>query len=794
MLFLDTETCGLVGPAIIIQYTRNDDKEITIFNFWKEQIIDSLKLIEEICNEDCVVGFNLAFDWFQLVKLHCMFSRFVKLGGSPLAYPEDHTEELANLEKDSRDGDCLKPKAAIDLMLVARKTKYQITMNRGDIHIRKVPTVLAQHLANHLEKEIVLSGILFARRKDKYAPKWRVVDRKKNISGKDIIDPDFKDVELKFKPSVALKALAIDALNINNNDILTFKDIEIDKYWNPNEIPYAPFAEAVRDCPMNIIGRGTKLYKKIYRHRQSKWKWAWPDVIEKHIAHWYHNEQAKLYASKDVDYTRQLYHYFGCPSSNDDDSILACMVGAVRWKGYSIDIPGLNKLKAEAYAKIESVPRAPKQVKRYLFEYLSESEQKILSSGGTKKVVLEELAKWKNKKCPLCVEVFNEVDKDCSCCHGSGLYSHIVADKAQEILDARKAKKEIELYDKLLLAGRFHASFKVIGTLSSRMSGSDGLNAQGVDHSTRVRSKFTFSQDNITILVGGDFDGFEVVLADAAYNDPGLRNALTSGKKIHGLFGMELKPGVTYEEVLASKGTKEDLYDMGKRGVFSQIYGGNENTLVNKLGVSLEVATRASKGFLKRFPKMAEERKKIFDMFCSMRQPNGLGTKVEWHEPQDYVESLFGFRRYFILENMICKSLFNLACKPPKEWTKLAGKIKVIRRDRVQTGNGALASALYAAAFSLQAANMRAAANHVIQSSGAQITKSVQRKIWDLQPSGIHKWMVEPCNIHDEILCVIDPSIENAVKETVSTSVDNFKDKVPLIKMIWKRMETWASK
>ena len=99
-----------------------------------------------------------------------------------------------------------------------------------------------------------------------------------------------------------------------------------------------------------------------------------------------------------------------------------------------------------------------------------------------------------------------------------------------KILDVKIAAKEVELYQKLLLAGKFHASFVVIGTLSSRMAGADGLNPQGIKHTKDVRRMFPLSWDGY-ILCGGDFDSFEVTLADAVYNDPSLRAALCSGKK-----------------------------------------------------------------------------------------------------------------------------------------------------------------------------------------------------------------------------------------------------------------------
>jgi hypothetical protein len=183
----------------------------------------------------------------------------------------------------------------------------------------------------------------------------------------------------------------------------------------------------------------------------------------------------------------------------------------------------------------------------------------------------------------------------------------------------------------------------------------------------------------------------------------------------------------------------------------------------------------------------------LFNHNCSMRQPGGLGSKVEWHEPADYIESLFGFRRYFTLENRIAKTLFTLAQDPPKDWTRL--KLKVTRRDREQTVSGACMSALYGAAFSIQAAAMRAACNHRIQSSGAQVTKKLQRRIWDIQPSGVGDWLVEPLNIHDEVNSVDHQSVVGAVDGVVHETVESFRETVPLIKIIWKKgIKTWAEK
>jgi hypothetical protein len=157
------------------------------------------------------------------------------------------------------------------------------------------------------------------------------------------------------------------------------------------------------------------------------------------------------------------------------------------------------------------------------------------------------------------------------------------------------------------------------------------------------------------------------------------------------------------------------------------------------------------------------------------------------------VETFLGFRRYFTLENQVTKALFRLARKPPQAWRD--ARVKVVRRDRVQTASGAVASALYAAAFGMQAANMRAAANHEIQSPGGEITKAVQRAIWDIQPTGVHDWLVAPMNVHDEIQCVTHPSVVGQVTTQVRKTVESYRTQVPLIGMTWfESNANWAEK
>lgn len=828
MIFFDFETCGFHGMAVCLQWAENNGP-INLHDIWLVPAGETLTLLEFIASQD-VVGFNLTFDWFHMQKLYTTFLLFAEKYGFD-AIPMDYIDEIAELEYAARLSDIvIKPKSALDLMLHARKGRYQSLMARKDIRIKKVPSVLANSLARELEERIEIEGIYFSRRKDKYAPNWMVYDRKDTT--------EFQDVCLKFSASGALKVLAEHALGVKAESILKFVDIEVDKQFLPFEVGWAPFAKAT-----SSVERQWRV--KVKKAGKYKIRYAWPAMIRHHIEHWAYNELARKYGADDVDYTRRLYYHFNSPASSDDDSELACMVGCVRWRGFNIDLARIKDQRRKALLRMTGCPTSPAAAKIYISEKMDEIESARFES--TKKIALEKIAAFKCD-CTMVVEdgdlgitlpgldfasAAPEEEGPCQRCGGT--MEHPAAVRAQEVLDARKAGKEVEMYDKLLQAERLHASLKVIGTLSSRMAGADGLNVQGINHSFEVRDCFQLYDDGF-LLSGGDFDSFEVVLADAAYDDEALRRELTeqrpcqkcdqTGKvacskcppdgkscksckdvkqvvcdecngtllatyKIHGLFGMELS-GLSYAEVIKSKGSKiKDWYSIGKSGVFAMIYGGDWNTLVNKQGIDPERAKKAEEGFVKRFPGIQRARKKIFDSFCSMRQAGGIGSKIVWNEPEDFIESLMGFRRYFTLENKICAALFILANKTPPAWRNL--KIKVIRRDREQNVSGATSSALYAAAFAIQAANMRAAANHVIQSSGATITKRVQRRIWDHQPCGVSRWVTVPLNIHDEIMAPTKPEHCEAVKATVVETVESFRPKVPLIKMDWViGAKSWA--
>src|SRR6056297_1897898 len=111
MLYFDIESCGLHGVPVLLQYAI-DNEEVKLYNFWKRPIKESLELIEWITSQE-VCAFNIAFDWFHLNKIYNIFN----LWSDKDAIPEDIIDALGMIEKRARDGVCLKPKAALDLML-----------------------------------------------------------------------------------------------------------------------------------------------------------------------------------------------------------------------------------------------------------------------------------------------------------------------------------------------------------------------------------------------------------------------------------------------------------------------------------------------------------------------------------------------------------------------------------------------------------------------------------------------------------------------------------------------------
>jgi hypothetical protein len=786
--YFDTETCGFHGPVVIIQYAI-DDEEPVIHEVWRTPITDTVLLIEEMM-DNCIIAFNLAFDHFHLCQLYTC----LRLYQERFPYEEYlDPEHYAEIEPDARDLGCLKPAECCDVMLHIRKGPYQSTMDRKNIYIRRVPVVMAPRVCAWLNETLPFEPLFFARQKNK-GPVWRIQETK---------DQKFVNVYVSFAPSTALKPLVENIFKIKT---VSYNVVGVPKQYAPLELGYAPYAQAVPKLT-EWKGEGKAKFK-------GKWRGAWPAYIEYHIRHWGFRPTAKQYAGDDVKYTRMLYKHYGFVPG-DDDSTLAAMVGAVRWRGFQVDLEGLKELRQIAIEskvikdgkyKGQQVPTAPSSAYKYIAEVMDPIERLVLVESDlddtTNKEALKEIMSWGTE----------------------------ASTRAKEIYEARRSQKEIELYDKLLLAGRFHASFKVLGTLSSRMAGADKLNPQGIKKTKLVRSKFPLAWDG-QVLCGGDFSGFEVTIADAVYNDPELRDALLSyrecyrchgtlhcidhrkksetygqdvpcyecdctGKvrtKIHGLFGTFVMPHLTYEAICESDGQAPDYYTICKSALFTWLFAGTEYSMYKRLGIPKEQGKAGIEEFGRRFKKVGETRSKTMEDYSPIYQAGGPGSAHEWRKHKTTVSTLFGFERYFTLEYNVLKAFYALTTNIPDEWRAI--HVNVVRGDRVQTAVGAVQSALYGAMYSLQGQIARAAINTPIQGTGAEATKRVQRKIWDIQPSGYNKWLVQPINIHDEIMSPTDPKYVDRVAHVVDDTIQSLTTVVPLLEMEWNSgLASWADK
>lgn len=753
------------------------DGPVQLFSPWTETIKDSLDWMREYyLHKGGIVGFNLTFDWFHINKFYNILTLAEKKFGK-YEFLEDYVNEIAALEKDARFENCIKPYGALDLMLHSKKGEFQSLMNRKAIRIRRIPYIIALDLVDELNRRIVLDDVYFARKADK-TTRWKIHDITNDLGE---VIPDLVDVVLTFAPSGSLKALAIHVGIQNANTRSLFEDVSIPEQFMSNEPGYSPFATAPFELPSG----------KFVVPSPSNWYGRWPEHIRHHIHHWTYNEDARVYAADDIKDTRGLYKYFGCPDLGDDDSELACMVGSTRWRGFSIDRVSLEKQLNQAEEDLKQYDfnwNSPNVCRKVLEQHMDDDLKKLIPS--TSKNILEEVAKWQIED--VCDDCFGA---GCEKCESKGTVStgvpHLAALDAERILQARRTSKRKGDILKLMMTDRFHPDFKIIGAKSSRMSGTGGLNAQGISSAPAIRACFTLA-DSGEILSGGDFDSFEVTIADATYNDPALRADLLADTKLHAVMGGYLYD-LTYEETLATKGLEgnKDKYGKGKAAVFALFYGGDEGTLVRKSGVPLDKAQEAYRLWVKKYPVMGEGRKVVIEAHTCMVQPKGIGSNITWTEPADYVESMFGFKRYFTLENKICKALFDLATNPPKDWKSIKGQ--VVRRDKTQTSLGATRSALYGAAFNVMSSNVRAALNHKIQSSGATPTKALQRQIWDVQPSGESKWLVRNMQVHDELLVVHLPEVTEQIITIKDKFLVEYKEHIPLLAIAWKTdMHDWT--
>jgi len=751
--FLDTETCGLYGPPVILQ-VGFDKQKAFVHNIWETPVKHTLRLIEKIVG--CrVIAHNLNFDWQKIQSLYANLTILGREEGMGVE-PKDHIEFYANECEPNgwAENLCLKPAGAICTLLLAQKKLGGTSLAAKAIYIRKVPAIAAQQLCDVFHSTMDLPPILFVHRKNP----WTVRD---SDHGK-----QWKDVVLSFGPSNALKEVCKHVLK---QEVVTWEDSEAGGLVWPTEEGFCPIAAKLN---------------------QGDWRYdgglLWPALIQSHIHHWTKSENGNKYALSDIHLLRSLYTHFGSPSE-DFDSELCVQVACSRVRGFDFNVSSMVDLSIESSNYVASAQLnvdSPKQVREYIAAALDPAEAIIVEKSAAK-LVLGRIRKTftldEEEEC---------CDDGCVRCNFTGKIGPgpmPVVDRVDHIESIRKHNKRLQMFRKLLTAGRAYPNFKVVGTKSGRMSGTDGLNFHGIEKKRDIRDLFVLRRPG-WVLSGGDYDSQELAIAGTAYDDEILVTEIAKGKSLHGLFGAEVY-GTTYEDIMGNKA--DGRYDKAKTGMYALLYGASPHKIATSLGIPENEANEALGRFFKKYASTKKTRDRLTAELSSLVSDDS--GAIHWAQPTtQLVRSVFGFERSFDIENSVIQMLVNTLPK----LKGLFGKFKAIverKKDKPQTISGACHSAVYGAAFSLQGKIVRSALNHIIQSSGRTVTLGLQHNLWSLQPTGINPWRINLMSIHDEVVVETAPEDVSVVLGMVHDKLQEQCQTIPLLSIGWAcNLTSWG--
>ncbi len=747
----DTESCGFIGPTILLQYQINDGP-IILHDIWKESAGKTCEIIEEAMDSK-LIGFNMAHDMYHLSFTYNMCKMFG---------PKEKLNTFEFMEymylEDARKY-CLTPKESLDLMVYGQKGEFQAIMKQKPIVLKRIPRAIATMLVRELTQRVEINPIYFAGMKNGY--QWKI-----------------KELWSHKHPEFGWKEITPEEYSKHKKGLL---HLHIEPDFVNLVLPFNP-KKRLKDIMKYILGEKGVTYFETHARRYRERFWLpisndWIDVFPEHLEMWRHNKQQRKYARNDIVYTRKLYDYFGKPDGNSDDDILACAVGNTYWKGWDFDeqkAGHLLKKKMDIVARCKGFVNfnAPKQVRAYLLKDENPMMGELITS--TKSETLEALAEQQ--------EELGDI-----------------ARRAQIVLDGRHADKEKGLLMKMLEAGKMFVQFKVTGTKTNRMAGGsmegkgESINPQGIPSDEEFREIILF--DKRLALSGGDAKSFEVVIMCKVYGDEGLTNEIMSGRKFHAVTASFLY-NKTYEEIyndIKDVAIDKDSYDRAKRYNFAKAYGAESQKLSEVTGLSVEEIEEANAKFEEKYPGVRAARERIWNDFQALRQPNGEGTAVYWQQPKDYVTSFMGFKRFFTVEIAVMKTLFDLANDLPDDLKDLGKHIKVVRRERVQTASGATQSALFGAAFAMQGQIMRAASNHRIQSPGTSIIKGLNALlVKTFQPVGVQPYHFRSFNMHDELQCSHRKEYTDYIEAVVKKYQEDTQGILPMFEMEWsKNAKNW---
>ena len=291
------------------------------------------------------------------------------------------------------------------------------------------------------------------------------------------------------------------------------------------------------------------------------------------------------------------------------------------------------------------------------------------------------------------------------------------------ILDYRGYEKMISTYGYNVIeavnpaTGRIHADFNQVGTASGRFSSSGGVNMQNIPRLNGYREGF-IARDGYS-LCACDFSQQEYRLAGAITGEPKIIEAYVNGFDMH-----TMTAALRYNKDLKDV-TKDERYE-GKRVNFTILYGGTEYALGKNLDMSKKEAMEILEQFLANYPVLAKFKRSAEDRIAE------LGYSV----------TLLGRRRYW-------KQL--PVFSTPQEVVNYENRMK------------------------------REGFNHIIQGSGADITKLSMIRLFENNPFGDK--FIPILQVHDEIVAEVHDSILKEGEEFIIHEMEEafrpFLGKIP---------------
>jgi len=363
------------------------------------------------------------------------------------------------------------------------------------------------------------------------------------------------------------------------------------------------------------------------------------EAIHRHRGKYPNEEQISIeefanYACSSSKVIHQAYPIFGNKLEKEShlkelyekiELPLAYVLAEMEMNGVRIDLMRIKKLSNEVKIKLDELSskifaltgekfnlNSPKQISRILFERMklpTMKRTKMTKIYSTDADVLEDLSE-----------------------------DYEIAKLLIQYRQLYKLKTAyLEVLPKVINqhTGRIHSIFNQIGTSTGRLSSSNP-NLQNIPIKGELGKKIreAFVSENGKILICADYSQIELRILAHFSGDENLITAFQNNLDIHTLTASEIF-NVPISEVSI------DLRNKAKAINFGIIYGISAFGLSEQTNIPPDLAQSYIDAYFKKYPKILKYMENVL-------------TKVKTH---NYVDTLFGRRRYFIIKN---KSLSKL--------------------------------------------------------------------------------------------------------------------------------------